>query len=78
MNRLGFFSRLLLAFLLVVSAAGAVLYAVSSALIPSFLRVHLESMNLAQTASPGTATMLTDLAAGYRAALTESLLWAAS
>lgn len=77
MKRLGFFPRLLLAFLLVILVAGSVVYAVSSALMPSFLQTHLESMNLtSRSVAPGTAMMLTDLEVGYRAALTQSLFWA--
>ena len=77
MSRLGFFPRLLFAFLLVILVAGAVLYAVGNALGPTFLREHLESMGVTHhNVSPATQLMLSDLEVGYRNALTRSLLWA--
>ena len=77
MNRLGFFTRLLLAFLLVIMVAGVVLYTVGNALGPTLLRQHLESMGLSNYSdSVVVRTMLTDLEVAYRDALTRSLIWA--
>ena len=77
MSRLGFFPRLLLAFFLVIIVAGVVLYLVGSALAPSLLQAHLESMGITHHNIPiGTSLMLTDLEVGYKSALTKSLLWA--
>lgn len=75
--KLGFFPRLLLAFLIVICVAGAFFYLVANALGPTLLQGHLAMMGITHhNVPPGTSTMLTDLEIAYRRALAQSIFWA--
>ena len=75
--KLGLFPRLLIAFLLVIGVASVTLFVAGLTFGPVLLERHLVSMGLSpNNPTPGTETMLTDLRVNYRAALSQSLLWA--